>query len=306
MAKNIILSNITKRYEDSDVISDINIEVGEGSIFGFIGLTSSGKSTLAKIIAGLTRPSFGSVMLSDDEFSPYITKNRRRVAFVASPNGLPGQFNINKLGKYYKRIYPKFNENLFLGLLNTFSISSKAKISKVGFFNRKKLAIILALAQTPEIIVMDEPFSKLKTADCDLLKNAILDYKENNPCSIVIFTANPKYHKDLSDTIALLERGKIRCLINVSAIQGDYQKIILSPPKDYDPDDFKLEGVLRVDKVEDKISLIIFKNYNFIIEMLELNGHQIENEKKLTFSELIWAQAKLEIEKEKGSLFNNE
>jgi ABC-type multidrug transport system ATPase subunit len=181
-------------------------------------------------------------------------------------------------------------------------VPKKGSIKRFSESEMSKLSIAVAIAQNPKIIILDDPFAALGVEEFDQCREVLLDYCTSEKALCILFSKNPKFQEGMSKVIALLERGHIRCVIDIDDQVDRYKKIKIEPKKDYDPDDFKLEGVLRVEKDRKQVALITFENVNYIQEMLSLGQHRLTSTTDLSFSEYVWAKAKRQIDQQKLDL----
>lgn len=219
----IVLNNITKRYkvnnEEIIALDDINIEIFKGQTVVLKGASGSGKSTILSIIANMTKPTSGEVIvkemriskLSDDFSSKYRLDN---IGFIFQKyNLIPNLtvFNNIILPLIPLNLDEKFIEKRISELLNFFQINDKKdiEVKKLSGGEQQRVAIARALVNNPDIILADEPTANLdEKLSLEFIAN--LESLKKLHKTIIIATHDPLFfdHK-LVDKIIEIKNGRI-------------------------------------------------------------------------------------------------
>ncbi|SIR35281.1 sulfonate transport system ATP-binding protein [Rhizobium sp. RU35A] len=219
-ANALFVEHVSKSYPldglDRLVLKDINFSVGHNEILGIVGASGCGKSTLLRLIVGLDREYRGSITRSNA--------------------GDPGK----RVGMVFQdhRLYPWLTVEANVGLaLDTSPLSARHKHEKIGHYLHlvglsdfakayprqlsggmvQRAAIARALAQEPDILLMDEPFGALDSILRMRLQDELLAIWERNQVSIVIVTHDVEEALYLGDRVIVMEPnpGRIRDIVTV-------------------------------------------------------------------------------------------
>lgn len=182
----IEIKNVSKTFGKQEVLKNVNMELTEGKIYGFIGHNGSGKSVLLKIICGLYEPTVGEVLfdgvniIKSNIFPPDTRSLIEKPSFI--PN-LTGRENLILLANIQRKIGEKEIDDTLekVGLT-----SDKDKLYyKYSLGMKQKLGIAQVLMEDPKIIILDEAFNGLDTASCQKIRNLLLEEKAKNKIIIL-------------------------------------------------------------------------------------------------------------------------
>lgn len=166
MSAAVTIRNLVKTYRGVHAVNHLNLEVPEGSIYGFLGPNGAGKTTTLKMIVGMTEPTEGEIELFGNKLTFGSDKFRDQIGFLPDVPGFYDWMNAKEFlefsGSLY-RIEPKSLSNRIKELLEMVGLTKNAK-KKIGAYSRgmkQRLGIAQALINDPKIILLDEPVSAL-------------------------------------------------------------------------------------------------------------------------------------------------
>jgi len=204
----IKLDNISKKFNKQEVLSNVNIELETGKIYGFKGRNGSGKSVLLKIICGLYKPSIGNIYIdgllvnTKDIYKYNIRALIENSVFF--PN-LSGYQNLKSLAE----INNKITKEDIIYALETVNLESVAhkKFSEYSLGMKQKLGIAQAIMENPDILVLDEPFNGVDNASVIKIKKYLLSIKDSK---VIIVTSHIKEDlDDLCDRVYSFSNGVV-------------------------------------------------------------------------------------------------
>lgn len=202
-------TDIHKQFNGKEVLSGINIEIPDGNIFGLLGPSGAGKTTLIKIITGQLEFEKGSVTILDKNVDELTGSDRRNIGIMMDRFGLYERFscidNLKVFADIYGVPYSKIKETLELVGLGDSMKKSASNLSK-GMWVRLNLARVFMIS--PKVIFLDEPTSGLDPQTSKQIRKIILD-KKNSGCTVFLTTHNMEEAYELCDTVALLNEGVI-------------------------------------------------------------------------------------------------
>jgi len=142
-------------------LKGINLEVPRGSVFGLLGTNGAGKTTLIRTLLGLIPASGGEVRVLGEEPYQIGPTLRQRIGYVSEEQGLYGWMTIVEMIRFCRSLYPTWDDQLVQNFLQRFKMNPAQKIRNLSKGQCTKLALILALAPKPDLLVLDEPMSGL-------------------------------------------------------------------------------------------------------------------------------------------------
>lgn len=226
----IKIRNVSKFFNGKKVLKNINLEIEDGEFVVLIGQSGSGKTTLLKLINKLIKPTSGEIFVGEEEISKRNSISlRREIGYVIQKEGLMPHMNIGenielipKLLKWKKtKMESRSKELLNLVGLDPMDYYERYP-SELSGGQRQRVGIARALANNPDTILMDEPFSALDPITRENLQQEILSLQKELKKTIVFVTHDMDEALKIADKIAILKDGEI--------IQYDSPENILKNP----------------------------------------------------------------------------
>lgn len=209
MEKSIVISDITKVFGEKKVLDSINLEIGKGEIFGLLGPSGAGKTTLIKILTGQLKAEQGNSVINGVDSQKLTGKDYSGFGIMMDNFGVYERLSCLDNLKVFARIYQIGNEKIHETLeavgLSEAKKTAASNLSK-GMKSRLRLARVFMI--NPDILFLDEPTSGLDPATADEIQKMILAEKEKGK-TIFLTTHTMAEAEKLCDNIALLNEGKI-------------------------------------------------------------------------------------------------
>lgn len=216
----VVVHGLTKEFMTGQgtfrALGGVDLEVRDREFFGIIGPTGCGKTTLLHIIAGLEKPSQGSVEFIGEK------RTQAMVSMVFQEAALMPWRTVEEnvpLGPEFRKEQPsmlKRASQLFLEMVRMLDFSG-ARPAELSGGMKQKVAIARALANDPEVILMDEPFASLDAQTRLLLREELLRIWERDKKTVILVTHNLDEAVMLCDRIAVMSTapGVIKAIVPV-------------------------------------------------------------------------------------------
>ncbi len=150
---------LCKRYGKVEALSGLDLRVRRGEVYGFLGRNGAGKSTTIRIIMGITRPSAGEYRLFGHAGGRI--EARQRIGYVAQEQNFYGWMTPTTLGRFVRGFYPTWDDGAYRRLIDNMDLPAGRKVRTFSGGMKVKLALALALAHHPDLLVLDEPTAGL-------------------------------------------------------------------------------------------------------------------------------------------------
>ncbi|MCQ2204401.1 MAG: ATP-binding cassette domain-containing protein [Bacteroidales bacterium] len=212
----IRLEDISFSYHRKKVFDGLSMELGEGNVYGLLGLNGAGKSTLLYLMSGLLFADRGQVKLNG------IDVNRRRPESLSETYIVPEEFSLPDLtfDKYIRinsPFYPKFSMEMLDKSLEAFGMTRDLNLSQLSMGQKKKASMCFALATNTSLLLMDEPTNGLDIPSKSQFRKAVAQCMTDDR-AIVISTHQVRDIENLLDRIVILDGGHILCNESVAKI----------------------------------------------------------------------------------------
>lgn len=209
------LENITKKYENRIVVDDLSIEVLAGEILAIVGESGSGKTTFLNIISGNIMPDAGKLWLDEqaiDLFFNRLIRDFPNIKLVPQDYRLKPEHkiweNIDLALTEYTQEYRKKRVSELLALCGITEIKDK-KPREVSGGEKQRTAIARAIAEEPQALLLDEPFSNLDSINRSYLRSKIVEIIKKESIACVLVTHDLLDAFLVADKIAIMRQGKI-------------------------------------------------------------------------------------------------
>ncbi|WP_097015389.1 ABC transporter ATP-binding protein [Anaerocolumna aminovalerica] len=206
----IEVKNVSFSYTKKPFVKDISFSVGGGEIFGFLGPSGAGKTTLQKILTGLISTYDGSAVVAGMECKRHNNSFYEKIGVDFEFSTLYEKLTARQNLQFFSSLYrhqPVSIDNLLeaVGLHN----DADKKVSDYSKGMKSRLNFIKSLLHDPSILFLDEPTSGLDPTNSRLMKDMILEEKRKGK-TIIITTHNMHDATELCDKVAFIVNGEIR------------------------------------------------------------------------------------------------
>ncbi len=204
------VENLRKVYASKVAVNDISFTVNRGEIFGLLGPNGAGKTTTIRMLLNILIPDSGKVLFDGNLFSEE-TKNR--VGYLPEERGLYKKNRLNDTINYFgslKNMLPKEIKKQSNFWLKKFDLTGReqSKVEELSKGNQQKVQFIISVLHNPDMIILDEPFSGFDPVNQDLLKEILIELK-NQGKTIIFSTHQMEQVEKLCDNICLINDGDI-------------------------------------------------------------------------------------------------
>ncbi|RLD62087.1 MAG: ABC transporter ATP-binding protein [Bacteroidetes bacterium] len=224
MAPIFDIRNITKEFANHKALDDVSFVVPENSIFGLLGPNGAGKTTLIRLINQITGPDSGELLFHS---RPLVRKDIENIGYLPEERGLYKKMKVGEQALYLARLkgLSKFDAQTKLKFwFDKFDISPwwNKKVEELSKGMQQKIQFIVTVLHEPELLIFDEPFSGFDPINVNLLKDEILQLR-NNGATIIFSTHNMASVEELCDHIALIDNSRKILDGKVKDIRDNYK-----------------------------------------------------------------------------------
>lgn len=205
----IEIKNLTKRYGEAEVLSNINMKLESGKIYGLVGRNGSGKTMLMKHILGFVKATQGTILINGKAVGENDDMQENIGAIIENPGFLPEYSGFTNL-KLLAMIQGKIKDEQIKDAIRLAGLDpeSKKAVGKYSLGMRQRLGLAQALMENPDILLLDEPLSGLDNDGVQEMWKLFLKQKEDGKL-IVLASHSKEDIGMLCDEIFRFDKGKM-------------------------------------------------------------------------------------------------
>ena len=218
------MKHVTKVFGDFKALDDLSMTVPKGAVYGLVGPNGAGKSTAIRCLLGVYRPEAGEVTM---EGQPVFENPALKARIGAIPDEIfyfPSA-TLEDMRRYYRGMYPEFDDNLFEKLTEVFELPRKGQIRRFSKGMQKQAAFQLTLCTRPDVLVLDEPVDGLDPVMRRKVWSLILDQVATRQTTVLISSHNLRELEDICDHVGIVDHGKMLLERSLADMQGNTHKL---------------------------------------------------------------------------------
>jgi len=197
--------NISKKFEDKEILKNINLTLPKGKIIGLLGKNGTGKSTLIKLINDLLTPTTGEILINGENIS---TNTKKIISKLTERKFLDKSMTIKEVIKFFSEFYNDFDEKKARQLLKDLDLNENQKLNKMSKGMQEKVQLILVMSRNALLYILDEPLGGVDPATRDYILDTILT-NFNKEASILISTHLISDIERILDEVIFIDKGEI-------------------------------------------------------------------------------------------------
>ena len=205
----IQIENVGKSFGKKRVLNGETLSVNPGETFAYLGRNGAGKTTTIKMLLGLLKPDSGSVKVLGIDPGVEPLEVRKRVGYVAEDQAMFGWMRVEQIISFVAPFYPTWDAKWAKELSERFELPLKTKVKYLSKGQGVRLALLLALAHRPELVILDDPTLGLDPIMRKEFLRDLVTYLNSEQVT-VFFSSHLLYEVEpVADTVAILDKGRI-------------------------------------------------------------------------------------------------
>lgn len=203
------VENVTKAYASHVALDNVSLSVPQGCVYGLLGPNGAGKTTLIRIINHITAPDSGRVILDGH---PLTQNDVEHIGYLPEERGLYKKMKVGEQAVFFARLKGLSKHDATVRLkqwFDKFDISNwwDKKVEELSKGMAQKVQFIVTVLHRPKLLIFDEPFSGFDPINANLLKEEILQLK-NEGATVIFSTHNMSSVEEICDNITLINKSR--------------------------------------------------------------------------------------------------
>ena len=216
--------NLTKTFGSFTALKELNMTIPKGAVYGLVGPNGAGKTTIIRHITGIYRPDSGGVTIDGLD----IWENpeaKGKIGFIPDDLFFFNSASIEDMRKYYRGLYPRFDDELFEKIGQAFDLPRKSPIRKFSKGMKKQAAFWLTVSCRPELLVLDEPVDGLDPVMRRQIMGLILADVAEYGTTVLVSSHNLRELEDICDHVGIMDKGRMLLERSLEDMQGGTIKV---------------------------------------------------------------------------------
>lgn len=266
----VLIDHLVMRFGRREVLRGLSLQVSPGQTFAFLGVNGAGKTTTIRALMGLLKPDAGSLRVLGLDPMQEPLEVRRRVGYLAEDQTMYGWMRVEELIGFVSPFYPTWDHELARRYVRQFEVPTRARVKHLSKGQNVRLALLLALAHRPELVILDDPTLGLdpimrKQFNRDLITHLQGEGRTVFYSSHLLYEVEP-----VADVVAILDRGVLLRQDPTERLRERVKRVIL-PRSTYDSLDVPMH-VLNLQRGGEDV-VITIDDAPGTLSMLRERGH---------------------------------
>ncbi|MEE3356209.1 MAG: ABC transporter ATP-binding protein [Candidatus Weimeria sp.] len=211
----VICKNLTKRYLFKTAVDQLNVTFEPGHIYALLGPNGTGKSTLMKMLCGLTTRTSGEILVEDH---PFTYRDKANVAFAPTEFIFFDYMKISDVEKYYRDYFRDFDSNCFHRLLEELELSPSMKVKTLSSGMLAKLKIAATMSRQAKLLLLDEPLNGIDLLTRESILKTLISHADPSR-AMVISSHMVEELEPIVDTAVFMKEGRIVLQTDVESLR---------------------------------------------------------------------------------------
>lgn len=228
----IRFDRVSKHYGHTTALDDVTVNIPAGQVCAILGANGAGKSTAIRLMLGLETSDSGTIEVMGMNPKSLAMEIRSRVGYVADNPVLYDWMKVEEIGWFASGFYPTGFQTEYEQLLKKFDLNGNPKIKTLSKGMRAKVALSLAMAHRPELLILDEPTSGLDPLVRREFLESMIDISAEGR-SVFLSSHQVSEVERVADLVLILLEGKLVCVQNLEDLKRETLEVTITLP---DPD----------------------------------------------------------------------
>ncbi|QIL21044.1 ATP-binding cassette domain-containing protein [Thermomonas sp. HDW16] len=201
---------LSKRYGRKLALDNLDLRIPRGRIHAIVGANGAGKSTLFRILMGFMPPTAGEARILGKDSQLLTPADRSRIGFVNEEHTLANWMRVSQVASMQQHQYPRWNQQAYDSVIGHYHVLPEQKVGQLSRGERAGFNLALALAQGPELLVLDEPTLGLDVVAKRAFLESLLYSNAADDCTVIYCSHQMEEIERVADNLIILERGQLK------------------------------------------------------------------------------------------------
>jgi len=255
------MRGVCKRFGRMQALDNIDLEIATGTIIGLLGANGAGKSTLLRHIIGLYLADEGECVTFGERAAKLGPGELGRIGYVHQEGGLIDWMTVGQLLRYVSAHYETWNGDLEEQYIKEFSVQREKKISSMSPGQKQQVAILIAIAFEPELLILDEPASALDPIARSQFLDLLLQIIQDEGRTIIISSHILSDIEKIIDHVLIMDEGRLIRDCSFDSLRQEYARVKLTSLNEGIEDFLDIDNIVECQR-NNREAVLIIQNPN--------------------------------------------
>jgi ABC-2 type transport system ATP-binding protein len=244
-----------KRFGSKWALRDCTLEIPDGSVTALVGPNGAGKTTLLQLAVGLREPTEGTVEVFGGSPRADATEVLPRLGFVAQEHPLPHGFTVAEALKLGRKLNPRWDDEAAHARIERLGLALDHRVGKLSGGQQAQVALTLALAKRPELLLLDEPVASLDPLARREFLNTVLEVVTETGVTVLLSSHIVADLERICDHLVILSRSRTLLVGSIEDILASHR--LLTGPRGESETVARMHTVIREAHTERQTTLLV-------------------------------------------------
>lgn len=246
---------LTKRFGRNEAVDGLNLRVPNGSVYAFLGRNGAGKTTTIRMLLNLLDRTSGEAHVLGLDPRRKDTEIKRRVGYVAEGQRMYNWMTVRRLAWFCSGFYPTWDHDYEQQLMKHLELSPDDKLGNLSRGTQAKVALLLAMAHRPELLILDEPTAGLDVVVRREFLEGVIELIQQEGRTVFFSSHLVHEVERVADWVGIVRSGKLIVSMPIEELKASVKRI--SAVFEGDPPTVRMENVLCGERSGRQVSLTV-------------------------------------------------
>ena len=221
----ILIDSVTVRYGRRVAVDGVTTRVPRGSVYGLLGRNGAGKSSLVRCVVGQRRPEAGRVDILGQDVWHHRVSLMDRVGIVPEEADAPPDMTVRELAAFNAQLFSRWSQTAFDERLRRFAIGAASRFGQLSKGQKKQVSLALALAMTPDVLILDDPTLGLDVVARKSLFQEVISELADRGITVLMTTHDLAGVESIADRVGIVRDGRLVLDEEVETLKSRFRRI---------------------------------------------------------------------------------